>query len=216
MRADDRELLRAAATRLSDVSRYQRFHTFLTDVPDDLLDRLLDLDHRDREAIIALTPDEREIVGGARYSRDRDRPETADLAVAIDDEWHQRGLASYLLWHLARRAEEVGIKQFTAVVLTTNQATLELLQRLGPATLTVDGLTVDARMDVDRWPEADRSGATSQITADLLFRDAVISRAMRAWLGLSTEVASTLVISVAAIVRGRRSMSSRHEEQSPG
>jgi RimJ/RimL family protein N-acetyltransferase len=202
LQADDRERLVAAAARLSEESRYRRFHTFLTEMPEPVLDQLLDVDHHDNEALVAVAPGTGEIIGGARFARDHDHPETADLAVVVADDWQQRGLASLLLWRLARRAAEEDVQQFSAVILATNRPTLDLVQRLGPVDLTSEGTTVTARMNVDDWPDLDHSGADVESVLGLLARGevALITGPTQAWLGLSAELVRTLLIPVAAIL----------------
>jgi len=197
LRSDDRARLVAMIAQLSDESRYRRFHGFLAELPEPLLDQLLDVDHHDREALVAVAPGDREIdgeidgefvgefVGVARFARDVDRPETADLAVVVVDDWHRRGLAALLLRRLAQRAHAAGVRRFTAEILATNGPTLDLVRRLGPAELTPAGTTVTARMDLADWPSADAELPTLPIT-----------RAVHAWLGLSAEVARTLLIPV--------------------
>jgi RimJ/RimL family protein N-acetyltransferase len=149
----------AAVARMSDETRYHRYHHYQGELPDEVLDRLLDVDHRMSEALVAVAPDTDEIVGGARFTRDPERPEVADLAVIVTDDWQQRGLASHLLWRLGRRAAELGVRRFTAVILATAHPMLRLVQQLGPVELSMQGTTVHARMEIDEWPDVDPSAA---------------------------------------------------------
>src|SRR3981081_2481262 len=63
----DREPLRRLFYRLSPESLYRRFMSPIVRPEQVRPDRLLDIDHRDREAIVAV--DGGEIVGVARYGR---------------------------------------------------------------------------------------------------------------------------------------------------
>ena len=201
LRSDDRERLAAAAVRLSDESRYRRYHNQLRELPDSVLDRLLDVDHHDTEAIVAVDPDTGEIVGGARFARDPDRPEVADLAVVVVDEWQRRGLAAHLLWRLAQRASEEHVHEFTALILATNLPTLELVQRLGPVAMTSEGTTVTARMDLDEWPDQDHSGAVESLLDLLGDGDvALVMTATMSWLGLAASPLPSLLIPVSAVL----------------
>jgi acetyltransferase len=116
-----------------------------------MLDYLTDIDHNDHEALVALAPGSREIIGLARFVRDAATPDTAELAIAVADAWQRRGLAHVLLDELAKRATEVGIGCFTAEILADNTPTLALLHRLGTPDLTHHGSTVTASMDHRSW-----------------------------------------------------------------
>jgi GNAT superfamily N-acetyltransferase len=144
---------------MSEETRYHRFHNFLVELPEDLRERLLDINHRDTEALVAVTPRTGEIVAGVRFTRYVEDPHVADLAFIAVDDWQRRGLAALLLWRLAKRAAEEDVRQFTGVILATNRPALELVQRLGPAEITAEGTVANVRMDVKQWPQADLSGA---------------------------------------------------------
>ncbi len=81
--------------------------------------------------------------------RDRQRPETAEIAVTVVDAWQGRGLGTVLLQRLSQRAAESGLRYFTAEILRTNKPMLGLLRQLGEADLTPhqDG-TVRARVEL--------------------------------------------------------------------
>lgn len=67
----------------------------------------------------------------ARYVRDPARPEAAELAVTVIDEWQGRGLGTLLLEAISLRAREEGINTFTALMLADNTEMMDLLERLG-------------------------------------------------------------------------------------
>jgi GNAT superfamily N-acetyltransferase len=92
-------------------------------------DRLLDIDHRDREAIVAV--DGGEIVGVARYYR-QPGSEAAELAVVVADAWQRQGLATRMLAALAGRAAAVGIQRFTMIMQADNHPILRLVRRADP------------------------------------------------------------------------------------
>lgn len=65
----------------------------------------------------------------ARFVRSPDRPDTAEAAVTVVDDWQGRGVGTALLDALAERARAEGVVRFTALMLAEM---LELLQALGP------------------------------------------------------------------------------------
>src|SRR5258706_15606752 len=83
--------LRRFFYRLSPETIYRRFHSPLTRPEQAQPKRLLDIDHHDREAVVAVI--DGEIVGVARYSR-RSGPETAGVAVGVADGWRRQRLAA--------------------------------------------------------------------------------------------------------------------------
>jgi GNAT superfamily N-acetyltransferase len=166
VRADDKPLIAAAWERLSDESRYRRFMTAKKRLSPRELAHLTEVDHVDHEAIAALDPRTHAGLGVARYIRNPDRPETAEAAVAVIDDWQGRGLGGLLLRRLSRRARVNGIETFTASLLTVNRSMLRLFERLGRVELRgMDGATmeIDVELPVDDMPTLLRSAATGHI-----------------------------------------------------
>ncbi len=128
----DAELLLRGFERLSEESRYRRFLCSMPELSEAMVRYLTDVDHHDHEAVVALDPATGEGVGVARYVRDRERPERAEAAVTVIDDWQGRGLGTLLLELLAVRARDEGITRFTALMLASNDEMMELLESLGP------------------------------------------------------------------------------------
>ncbi len=128
---EDKPGLAASFERLSEDSRYRRFLTTKNALSRTELDYLVNVDHRDHEAIVALDPATGEGLGVARYVRSADDPQLAEVAVTVADDWQGRGLGRALLDRLTYRARREGVKRFSAVVLSDNRASLGLLEGLG-------------------------------------------------------------------------------------
>src|SRR5262249_36052819 len=93
-------------------------------------ERLLDVDHRDREALLGVV--DGEIVGVARYAR-WPGTDAAELAVVVADAWQRQGLATRLLTALADIASRAGIQLFTLTMQADNGPVLGLVRRLYPS-----------------------------------------------------------------------------------
>src|SRR5689334_14196650 len=87
IRPGDKDQLERGFDRLSPESRYRRFLCPMNELSDHMLEYLTDVDHHDHEAIVALDEESGEGIGVARYVRHLDRPEVAELAVTVMDDW---------------------------------------------------------------------------------------------------------------------------------
>ena len=145
----DKAKLVAAFGRLSEASRYRRFLSPHGQLSKAELRYLTEVDHHDHEALVALHPVTSEGVGVARYVRDSRRPDSAEIAVVVADEWQGRGVGTTLLHRLADRAREEGIRRLTALMLAENDAMAHLLSDLGETrVLEVGQGTVELAVDL--------------------------------------------------------------------
>lgn len=120
----DGEALRRLFYRLSPQTIYRRFHSPVVYPDQAQPQRLLDIDHHDREAVVALV--DGEIVGVARYFR-QPGSEAAEIAIVVADDWQRRGLATRMLNVLAQLARAASIERFTATLQPDNPPALALL-----------------------------------------------------------------------------------------
>jgi GNAT superfamily N-acetyltransferase len=128
----DRDLLLRGFERLSPESRYRRFLAPTAELSEATVRYLTEIDHHNYEAMIALDEQTGEGIGVARYVRDPDDPNVAEVAVTVIDDWQQRGLGTLLLEVISARARVEGITRFTALMLATNKEMMDLLQELDP------------------------------------------------------------------------------------
>jgi nucleotide-binding universal stress UspA family protein/GNAT superfamily N-acetyltransferase len=128
---EDAPLIAASFERLSEESRYRRFFTIKDTLPPAQLAYLVDVDHRDHEAIIAIDPSSGEALGVARYIRLKEDGDVAEVAVTVADDWQRRGLGRALLERLAYRARREGVRKFSALVLSGNPGAVKLLTNVG-------------------------------------------------------------------------------------
>ena len=97
---------------------------------------LLDVDHADHEALLAIDEDGGEAVGVARFVRLEEDEGVAEAAVIVVDSWQGQGLGKALCLMLAERARELGMARFQATLLLENTAMMSLLESLGPVETT--------------------------------------------------------------------------------
>ena len=128
----DRDLLLRGFERLSSESRYRRFLVPMAGLTDEMVRYLTEIDHHDHEAMIALDEETGEGIGVARYVRNRDRPDVAELAVTVMDDWQGKGLGTLLVEVASARARAECITTFSALMLARNEEMMDLLKRLDP------------------------------------------------------------------------------------
>jgi RimJ/RimL family protein N-acetyltransferase len=136
---DDVPLLADGFARFGAESRKLRFLTDKTHLSPAELHYLTEIDHHDHEAIGALDAADGRGLGVARFIRDEDDPEVAEIAVAVVDDWQGRGLGTELLSRLVDRAHEEGISTFTALVASDNEVVAGLLHDVGGEVRATDG-----------------------------------------------------------------------------
>jgi RimJ/RimL family protein N-acetyltransferase len=168
---DDKAKLMEGFERLSPESRYRRFLTPMNELNPHLLRYLTEVDHHSHEALVAESADGGEPVGVARFVRLADRPEAAEVAVAVADNWQGKGAATELLRRLEARALEEGVEAFVATCLATNTDVLELLDEIGPRKVTdaENGIVeVEIRLPAATTPESPLRAALRRAAAGLL------------------------------------------------
>jgi RimJ/RimL family protein N-acetyltransferase len=131
VRSTDAPLLADGFGRLSAASRQLRFLGVKKELTAAELRYFTDVDHHDHEALGAVDRAGGHGVGIARYVRDADDPQAAEIAVTIIDDWQGRGLGTELLAQLSDRARSEGIRRFTALADAGNVAVAALLRNAG-------------------------------------------------------------------------------------
>lgn len=132
---DDGPALQAGLACLSPRSRWLRFHQPIRRFTPEQLRALVEVDHHDREALLAeieLPDGAWQLIAVARYAR-VPSPEAprAELAVVVGDRWQRRGVARMLVERLAALALERGIAAFEGELLTENRPMLQFLRDVG-------------------------------------------------------------------------------------
>jgi RimJ/RimL family protein N-acetyltransferase len=141
----DADLLREVFEQMGPASREARFLAPKPRLTEADVRQLLAVDHVDHEALVAMAAEDCRAVGIARFVRDPEDRETAEVAVEVVDRWRSRGLGTMLVTALLGRARELGVRRFTLVMARDNHAAARLMRRSAPPAelVEVDGHTVD-------------------------------------------------------------------------
>jgi GNAT superfamily N-acetyltransferase len=136
VRPDDKERLRAAFGELEKTSIYTRFFGHRKELTEAELEQATNVDLDRVVALWATTIDSSGaeiIIGGGRYVRNADPASwpNAEVAFAVEEDYHGQGIASCLLGHLVRIARSKGLVQFEADVLAANRPMLAVFAHSG-------------------------------------------------------------------------------------
>lgn len=123
--------LAEAFAHLSAETRRLRFLSPKSHLTERELRYLTDVDGHNHEALVAIEPITRRGIGIARFVRDAENPDRAEVAVTVADDWQGHGVATLMLSRLSARAREEGIGYFTGLVAPDNRTMRELLTRRG-------------------------------------------------------------------------------------
>ena len=128
-RAQDADAVRAMHAAMSPDNLYLRFFSMSPDNAEREAKRVSREPAPDRAALLAWLGDR--LVGVASYEPMGTRPGVAEVAFAVPDDMHGRGIATLLLEHLVSVARERGMQAFTAETLMENRAMLAVFADAG-------------------------------------------------------------------------------------
>jgi len=129
---DDAALERAFIEALSPQARRFRFLGQMSHPSQDMVRKLTDIDYDHDVAFVAIAPDAvpEKFVGISRYSTSRDGT-SCECAVAVLDDWQDRGLGTALMRHLIEVARSRGICYIYSIDAAENAEMAELARYLG-------------------------------------------------------------------------------------
>ena len=131
IRLDDADALLKAFKNLDRESVYRRFFTPKKELTDDELAQLTDVDFSRVVALLVTkqTGEGEVVMGGGRYATDSPGSRRAEIAFVTDGNYRGLGIASLILRHLVRIAQDSGLAHFEADVLEENQPMLAVFRR---------------------------------------------------------------------------------------
>ena len=145
-RSQDFEAVRAMHTAMSPDNMYLRFFSMSPSAAEQEAKRVCREPDSDHAALLAWQ--DGRLVGVAAYELAAyelaAKPGVAEVAFAVPDDMHGRGIASLLLEHLVWQARQRGLEAFTAETLAENSAMLRVFADAGlPVRRRIAGDTVE-------------------------------------------------------------------------
>lgn len=122
LRPDDGARMEEAFKKLEEDSIRSRFFGVRSGLTEEDHRLIRELDFYTRVVlVVTLHQDGREIIiGCGSYSRTG--KDAAEIAFLVEEDYHGKGMASHILWHLGLIARERGVVRFEAEVLPQNRA----------------------------------------------------------------------------------------------
>ena len=140
-RAQDFEAVRAMHAAMSPDNMYLRFFSMSPAAAEQEARRVCREPDAEHAALLAWQ--DGRLVGVGAYEL-AGKPGVAEVAFAVPDDMHGRGIASVLLEHLVWRARQRGLEAFTAETLAENSAMLRIFADVGlPMKRRIAGDTVE-------------------------------------------------------------------------
>ena len=153
IRADDKHRLSEAFRNLEPESIYTRFFHHKKALTDADLKAATEVDFENTVALV-VTVGEGEgevIIGAARYVclGAEKPPRSAEVAFAVEEDYHRQGIAGRLLRHLSGIAREKGLSRLEAEVLAENKSMIRVFERSGlPVKRKFEGGTMHVTMSL--------------------------------------------------------------------
>jgi len=146
---DDRVKYEQAVAGLSARSRYLRFAAPIPRMSERLLEQMMSFDGHCHVVYAALTLDESAVVGVARYIRTSHDPRSAEVAIAVADDWQGYGLGRGLLGRVVERARLAGVECLVATTLGENRVAARLAHASGFSVVRRAGIYVEYELPLD-------------------------------------------------------------------
>ncbi|MEL6874314.1 MAG: GNAT family N-acetyltransferase [Pseudomonadota bacterium] len=167
----DRGRIERGIMELSDRSRYLRFFSGFKMAPPSVVERLSAIDgfHHIAWGVVDLDSADHPPIAAAHAIRSEDNGERGELAIAVLDAWHGKGIARILMAALLSDCLEQGLKTLDMAVMRENRKARSLIESLG-AKLIADDVTIlqyemDAKGVLDALRALDSPAALQDVFA---------------------------------------------------
>ncbi len=132
IRPTDEEAMQELFYSFSRETVFYRFFSYLKAMPHEKVTKFVNVDYESEMGIVATVKKAgtETLIGSARYYVDK-ATGLAEYAIAVKDDWQNRGVGVAMFEHLIRIAKAKGVKGFIGYVLDTNTRAYRLMTRTG-------------------------------------------------------------------------------------
>jgi len=132
VKMNDEELVKDFFYSLSDKSNYRRFIMLRRYLPHQVIQKFVAIDYTKQMVLLATIQDGgKELVVGVGQFVVMEESHTAEIALAVRDEYQKQGIGAELLNYMIHIARRQGLLGFTADVLGENEPVMKLIARSG-------------------------------------------------------------------------------------
>ena len=154
IRPSDEFMSRNFFYKLEEKSIYYRFFQNVREWPHEKAQRWTNITYGKDMALVGIIQSEEgveEIIATGQYAYDPETPGYAMLAFIVREDFHGKGISSFMLKHLEKIAKENHYKGFTATVMEENRPMLHVFRKFYPQAefSREGGGIVFVRMDFD-------------------------------------------------------------------
>lgn len=129
IKPSDEETMRRLFYRFSDESVYYRYFSCIRTMPHVKMQEYVNIDYGKCLSIVAETRNG-QLIAEARFvclETDETHPE---IAIVVDENYHNLGLATFMLTMLMRLAKERNLKGFKGIILSSNKKILKVIEKV--------------------------------------------------------------------------------------
>lgn len=126
----DSERTREGPVEFSSETMYRRFQSVRSPTKS-LMTYLFEVDYLDHFVFVLTDGVDGPVVADARFVRDANHPEEAEIAFIVGDAYQGRGIGTFLMRALSVAAHDDGVQRFTARVLSDNHPMRAILDHFG-------------------------------------------------------------------------------------
>jgi acetyltransferase len=140
IRPEDAKMETDFVSRLSEQTKYFRYHRALQELTPEMLVRFTQIDY-DREMAFVAVSDDPTLPNELGVGRYRVNPDghSVEFSLVVADDCQHLGIGSKLMRTLMQSAKEKGMLFFEAEVLSSNEPALAMLHKLGFSIETIAG-----------------------------------------------------------------------------
>ncbi len=129
IKPSDEETMRRLFYRFSDESVYYRYFSCIRAMPHVKMQEYVNIDYGKCLSIVAETRNG-QLIAEARFAGLEDEETHPEIAIVVDENYQNLGLATFMLTMLIRLGKKRNLKGFKGVILSSNQKILKVIEKI--------------------------------------------------------------------------------------